>query len=103
MTGEHEGVKLVATGRREQNSAAIDPWTVVHLGAGLAAGLMKLPRTWVFGAAMVYELAEQYVERTRFGQNLFETHGPESVPNAIVDTGAFLAGHWLGTLWLRTK
>lgn len=96
-------MKLIAAGRREQNRAAIDPWTVVHLSAGLAAGLVKLPRTWALGAALVYELAEQYLERTRMGQELFETRGPESVPNAVVDTGAFLAGHWLGMLWLKTK
>jgi hypothetical protein len=97
------GVKLIATGRREQNRAAIDPWTAVHLSAGLAAGLVKVPRTWALAAAFAYELTEQYLERTRFGQDLFETRGPESVPNAVIDTGAFMAGHWLGSLWLRTR
>jgi hypothetical protein len=94
-------VRIIATRRSDQNHAAIDPWTAVHISAGLALGLMDTPRSWSLAAALGYELAEQYFERTELGKDLFETRGPESIGNAIVDTAAFMAGHWLGTLWLR--
>lgn len=96
-------MKVVATERAEQNRAAIDPWSMVHLSTGLAMGLMKVPWRWALGAAVAYEIVEQFVERRQWGKELFETSGPESAPNAIVDSAAFLAGHWLGSLWLRLR
>jgi len=95
-------MKIIATRRKEQNRAALDPWTVVHFSAGLALGLTDVSRGSAFGAALGYELAEQVMERNKWGKDLFETRGPESVANALVDTVVFLAGHWLGAHWLRT-
>ena len=34
-------MNLVARRKSEQNKAVLDPWTVVHLAVGLAAGLMS--------------------------------------------------------------
>lgn len=96
-------MKLIATRRTDQNRAAIDPWTAVHMSAGLAFGLMAIPRAWSLAAAVGYEVLEQYFERTETGRRLFETKGPETAGNAVVDTAIFMAGHWLGTIWLRTK
>jgi len=95
-------MKVIATRRNEQNRAAVDPWTAVHFSAGLALGLLNVSRGSALGAALGYELAEQVMERNAWGKELFETRGPESVPNALVDTVVFLAGHWLGARWLRT-
>lgn len=94
---------IVATRKAQQNLAALDPWTAVHLSTGLALGLTEFPVRWAMVAAVVYEVAEQWVERRDFGQELFETSAPESVPNAIVDLVAFLAGHHLGRMWNRTR
>ena len=95
-------MKLVAPKTGEQNRAIADPWTVVHFAAGLAAGLVEMPREWALTAAVAYELAEQYAERQDWGQEFFETSREESVPNAAMDLAAFAVGHWLGELWNGT-
>lgn len=95
-------MKMIATRKSEQNARAIDPWTVVHLAAGLAMGLMNIPMKRSFSAALAYEIAEQWVERAEWGQELFETSGPEIIPNAIVDMVVFYAGHRLGQAWNAT-
>lgn len=92
-------MKWIATRKPEQNSAALDPWTVVHLSAGLAFGLMNVPSRWAVGAAVVYEVGEQWAERRAWGKRFFDTQGPEVLPNAIVDTLIFMVGHRLGELW----
>lgn len=95
-------MKIIAREKSEQNQAAVDPWTAVHLAAGLAAGLMNVPLAAAMAASVGYEIAEQFFERKRWGQELFETSGPESPGNAVVDTAMFFAGHVLGRLWNQT-
>lgn len=96
-------MKIVATEKREQNEAVIDPWTVVHFSIGLALGLMNAPIRSTLVAAAAYELVEQYFERIDMGKDLFDTRGPESLPNAILDLFILAAGHQVGQLWNRTK
>lgn len=95
-------MNIIATHKAQQNRAAVDPWTAVHLSAGLAFGLMDIPLRGALGASVAYELAEQIFERHEWGKAFFKTHGPESVPNAIVDSIVFYAGHRLGRMWNRT-
>ncbi len=95
-------MRFLATRKSQQNRAAVDPWTAVHVAAGLAAGLMAIPLRWALAAAVAYELAEQAFERSPEGQEFFETSGPERVPNALVDVIALVAGHRLGRWWNRT-
>ena len=95
-------MKLLAMSKDEQNRAAVDPWTAVHLSAGLALGLLNAPRGPALAAAAAYEIVEQLAERREWGQDVFETAGPETLPNAIVDLVVFALGHWLGSAWNRT-
>lgn len=95
-------MKILATQKSEQNRAAVDPWTTVHLSMGLALGLMEVPLRWALTASVAYELAEQVFERREWGKELFVTSGPESLPNAVVDSVALLAGHCLGRMWNET-
>jgi hypothetical protein len=95
-------MEIVATEKREQNRAIVDPWTAVHFGAGLALGLMNAPMRSSIAAAVAYELVEQYFERIEMGKELFDTTGPESLPNLILDLAVFAAGHRLGQMWNRT-
>ena len=95
-------MKIVATEKKEQNKAVVDPWTVVHFASGLALGLMNAPlRVWL-PVATAYEIAEHYLEKTEAGKEMFDTSGPESTPNAVLDLVVFAAGHQLGRLWNRT-
>ena len=95
-------MKLLATRKAEQNRAVFDPWTVVHFGAGLAAGLVAVRLPTALAGAVAYEVVEQFLERKEVGRELFETSGPESVPNAVVDVAVFALGHELGKRWNQT-
>lgn len=95
-------MKLVATRKSDQNRAALDPWTLVHFSAGLALGLVDVPLRGALPVAVAYEVAEQYVERQRWGADFFETSGPETLVNAAVDLIALAVGQRLGALWNET-
>jgi hypothetical protein len=95
-------VKILATKKAEQNRAVVDPWTVVHFASGLALGLVNAPLRWWLPVATAYEVAEHYLEESDVGQEVFDTSGPEAVPNAMLDIAVFAAGHQLGRLWNRT-
>jgi hypothetical protein len=62
----------------------------------------QCPLKWWLPVAVAYEVAEQYVERSDVGQEIFDTKGPENIPNALLDVAVFAAGHQLGRLWNRT-
>lgn len=95
-------MKLVARNKSEQNRAVFDPWTVVHFAAGLAAGLVEAPLRLTLPLAILYEVAENRLEEAEVGQELFDTRGPEVIPNAVVDVAVFVIGDRLGRLWNRT-
>ncbi len=80
----------------------MDPWTVVHFSAGLAAGLMRLNPRMALSAAIAWEVAEQVFERQPVGQEVLKTSGPEVLPNVVLDVAVFAAGQVLGELWNRT-
>ena len=92
-------MRLLATEKKEQNRAVLDPWTVVHFASGLALGLLNAPLRWWLPIAAAYEVAEQVVERSDAGKEFFDTNGPEVVPNALLDLAVFAAGHELGRRW----
>ena len=86
-------MRLIATRKRHQNSAVFDPWTAVHFSTSLALGLMDAPEESSLADAIAYEVAEQFVERQAWGEDLFRTHGPEIVLNAVMDVAVFSLGH----------
>lgn len=95
-------MRWIARSKREQNRAAVDPWTAIHFASGLAAGLVEMPYRWLLALALAYEAVEQVVERRDFGKRFFETSGPESLSNALVDLAAVTLGHQLGRAWNKT-
>ncbi|HEX2164768.1 MAG TPA: hypothetical protein VHM02_12525 [Thermoanaerobaculia bacterium] len=95
-------MRWFARAKPEQNRAAVDPWTIVHFAAGLAAGLVGTRLRWAMAAAAGYEVVEQAFERTETGRELFRTSGPEVAANAAVDLVVFAAGHALGRWWNGT-
>ena len=92
----------IATNKSQQNRAAIDPWTAVHLSAGLALGLMDAPMGRALLGAVAYEVIEQVFERQDAGRSFFKTSGPEVLHNAVVDVAVFVVGHALGQRWNAT-
>lgn len=95
-------MKILATRKADQNRASIDPWTAVHLSAGLALGLMDVALTHALPAAVAYEAIEQVFERHDAGRAFFKTSGPEALHNAVVDVAVFVVGHALGLWWNET-
>lgn len=92
-------MKLIATTKAEQEHAAIDPWTVVHFGLGLAAGLMNMRFGTTLAANVGFELAESYFQRSEFGQRLFAVSSPENPVNTLADIAVVQLGWWLGRKW----
>lgn len=90
---------LVARRKSDQNLAAVDPWTAVHLAAGLAAGLVGTRFVPAMAVAVGYEVGEQVAESTGSGQRFFKTSGPESPANVVVDLLVFAVGWKLGKAW----
>lgn len=95
-------MKLIARSKEDQNKAVVDPWTIIHFAAGVAFGLLDVSLRRSAIASIAYEVAEQYIERKRWGQRFFRTSGPESIGNATMDLVVLIAGHQLGTWWNRT-
>lgn len=92
-------MKLIARAKPDQNLAALDPWTVIHFAAGMAAGLMDIRFQWAIAGSVAYELLEQRAERRRWAKELFETSHVETLPNALADTLFFALGHRCGVRW----
>jgi hypothetical protein len=93
---------IIARNKSQQNEAWVDPWTFVHVGFGLAFGLMEIGFWKSMAAASVYEVFEQVLERSSYGKAAFKTSGPERPGNVAVDLAVFAIGHGLGTLWARS-
>jgi len=94
---------LIATTKSDQNEALIDPWSLVHFAAGLAAGLMGFGTGAAITGAVAYELLEAPLERAEFGKNLFNISKPETRGNQLVDVGIFALGHAAGAAWNRSE
>jgi hypothetical protein len=93
-------MSLVASNKSEQNKAAIDPWTAVHLASGLGAGLMGWPLKPVLAAGVIYEVLEQGIESKP--NSIFNVSGPEVLSNVAVDILVLWAGWHLGQRWNAT-
>lgn len=96
-------MKLVAVTKSDQNRAAVDPWTAVHFGTGLAAGLTRVPFRWSILLALTYEVFEQVGQRRPSLQRLFHVSGPEILVNSVIDVAVYALGHRLGEHWNETE
>ena len=83
--------------------AILDPWSIVHLGAGLAAGLVGVPLVPAILAAALYEVIERRAEtESTLVRALFQTSGPEATGNAVADVVIFALGARMGRKWNRS-
>ena len=89
-------MNLVAWDKKDQNKALIDPWTIVHGGVGLAAGLVNIPMGWAVTAAVFYEIFEYSARHERQMRKFFVVSAPESLPNQVLDVVVLAVGVWAG-------
>ena len=95
-------MKLVATRKKDQNVAVIDPWTAVHAGMGLAIGLVGIPMHWALAGSVAYEFLERPFEAAGFGKTFFNVSKPENISNQILDVVVFMSAFELGRRWNKT-
>jgi hypothetical protein len=95
-------MNLVATTKSQQSTALIDPWTVVHAGTGLGAGLLGIHMGVAIAGAVAYEFLEHRVQTNAQGLNFFNVSRPESLGNQIVDVLVFAGGVYLGHKYNQT-
>ena len=93
---------IFARRKADQNRALLDPWSGVHAGVGLAAGLLGLPLGWAFVPAIVYEIAEGRAELDPGVQSLFRVSSPETTENQAADLVVFGVGYIIGRRWNQT-
>jgi len=96
-------MKLIAWNKKDQNKAVADPWTLVHGGAGLAAGLVNMPMGWAVTAAVLYEIVEHYAQRDPKVLKIFSVSAPEIMPNQIIDIVVFAIGVFAGHRYNEQK
>lgn len=92
-------MKFIATRKADQNLAVLDPWTVVHFAAGLAAGLMGFSYANSMTAAIAYEAVENL---TPLDVKIFKVSKPESGFNIAADIAVFALGWKMGADWNAT-
>lgn len=95
-------MRLVARNKSEQEISAIDPWTVVHFGSGLAMGLLDLSFGTAAALNVGYEVVENVAQRADVGQRFFGVSTPEHPVNALTDIVVVMAGWYLGRRWNET-
>jgi hypothetical protein len=93
---------IVAFRKSEQNEAALDPWSLVHLACGLAFGLMGYGFKPSMTAAVAFDVVEYGFESTELGRETFGTSGPESMANVAADLGLFGVGWYMGNHWNKS-
>jgi len=94
-------MKLVALHHDDQNAALFDPWSLIHLSAGLFAGLVGIGVVPSMIAAVAYEGFEQLAESQPWGQKIFKTSGSETFVNIVSDVALFAVGWYLGERYNR--
>jgi hypothetical protein len=79
------------------NKGAVDVYTPAHVAIGMVFGMLGVGFGTSMAVAVGYEIIEQFVERSDFGQQLFRSRGPEGPLNVAIDVAVFAAGHWAGS------
>jgi hypothetical protein len=94
---------IFALSSKDQNSALLDPWSLVHLASGLALGLIGVGLPVVASLGVAYEVAEFAAETSQPSvRRFFRISGPENLGNQVVDVALLVAGAKLGHLWRQT-
>lgn len=95
-------MRLIARNKSEQEISAVDPWTMVHFGSGLAMGLLDFRFETAAALNVGYEIVENVAQRAPVGQKFFGVSTPEHPVNALVDIVVVMGGWYLGRRWNGT-
>lgn len=89
--------RVIAWSDERTNASALDEWSIVHFGVGLALGAVGF-NAWafVFGN-FAYEVAE-YAHESPSGSRIFGTKRPEWDVNMVSDLSVALGGYVIGRL-----
>lgn len=87
-------MKILASERGDTGKAAIDPWSAVAFGSGLAVGLHDLTVTQVILIAAVSKMASTAI--------IDSCEDKETIENKAFDAIAFIVGWKLGQIWNNT-
>lgn len=89
---------------QRKGEAALDWWSFIHLGAGLALGLLRIDWLWAVVLVVGFEGLEAILRlvkpRRMHGKGLFEHESwPNIVADVIIGLGGFaLVHHTVGPL-----
>ena len=79
----------------EVDTNPVDMWSIVHLGFGVAAGLVGFPFLLTLAGAMFWEAFENW-RRPRRTIDALPDWTPEINVNALIDVVAAMAGWGIG-------
>lgn len=88
---------IVALSKDEQDSAFVDPWTVVHFSVGLALGLLEVSAAFTMIVSTIHEIIELRPQAMKFFKST-----PESVGNVVIDMASVMGGWWLGDKYAKS-
>ena len=80
---------------------AVDPGTFIYLGAGAAARHFGVPWWLIITGALGWELCERPLRRK--APDVFTHTEQDTVPNAIMDISAVVAGAALMEAWMKAR
>ena len=89
-------MRLVATRQDHLRDAVIDPWAVVHLGSGLALGLVNVTAPHALVAAVGYQLLERLAAPQSRQSSLSDPVSAAEAVNIAVDMVVFMGGWYAG-------
>ena len=78
------------------NRAPVDAFTAMHLGTGTVVGAAGAPWQLALALTVGWELVEPKLKRSKLWRKRFPVPTDDTLANTIGDSGAFMAGWWLG-------
>lgn len=85
----------MAAATEDTNASALDVWSLVHFGVGVASGAFRL-NAWAFVALNVFYEVGELVHESPSGSRFFGTKRPETDINMVADLSVAFAGYVIG-------
>jgi hypothetical protein len=89
--------RVLAWSDERTNASALDEWSLVHFGLGLALGAFGA-NAWLFVLGNVAYEAAELAHESPSGSSLFGTKRPEWDVNMVTDLSVAFGGYVIGRL-----